>query len=355
MVPYSVSFYRREVRPFSEKQIALLQTFAAQAVIAIENARLINETREALEQQTATAEVLGVINSSPGDLAPVFDALLDKATRLCELAFSILWIYDGEAFRAVAMHGVPPLYAEYLFGRVIVPPVDAEGAFSQFVAGRDFVHIDDFAAIKPDRLTPRARGALEIGGARTDMLVALRKEGVLLGAIEAYRQEVRPFSEKQIAILQNFAAQAIIAIENARLITETREALEQQTATAEVLGVINSSPGDLAPVFNAMLERATRLCGAGFGSLWTLEGEQFRAAAVHNAPAALTEFVSEPVLAAGVGSLFDIAQGQSVVHVTDLAATELYTPTGNCASNEHDQTGVPWRFAATRCRVAGLS
>jgi hypothetical protein len=190
---------RREVRRFTATQIALVKTFADQAAIAIENARLFSELEarndevsEALEQQTATAEVLGVINSSPGDLAPVFEAMLDRATRLCDFAFSILWTYDGEAFRAVAMHGVPQRYAEYLAGQAIVPPPNTQGAFWQFVAGADFFHIDDLAATPPDRLTPRARGAVEMGGARTNMLVALRKDGVLLGAIEAYRLEVRP-------------------------------------------------------------------------------------------------------------------------------------------------------------------
>jgi GAF domain-containing protein len=320
-----ITIYRGDVRPFAEKQLALLQNFAVQAVIAMENARLITETREALEQQTATAEVLGVINSSPGDLAPVFDAMLDKAARLCDFAFAILWDYDGEAFRAVAMHGVPRRYAEYLSEQAIVPPKNAEGAFSQFIAGKDFIHIDNVAATPLDRLTPRARGAVEIGGARTNMLVALRKEGVLLGAIEAYRLEVRPFSEKQIALLQNFAAQAVIAMENARLITETREALEQQTATAEVLGVINASPGDLAPVFDAMLEKARRLCEATYGHLATYDGDRFHTAAIHGVPAPFAEFRRQnPQIYGPATPVGRLLQGERIVQVIDCADTEGY-------------------------------
>ena len=313
-----IAIYRQEVRPFTDKQITLLQNFAAQAVIAMENARLITETREALEQQTATAKILQVINSSPGDLGPVFDALLDKATRLCDFAFSILWTYDGEAFSAVAMHGVPPRYAEYLAGRAIIPPPNTRGAFSQFVAGKDFFHINDVAATEVDRLTPRARGAVEIGGARTNMLVALRKEGGLLGAIEAYRLEVRPFSDKQIALLQNFAAQAVIAMENARLITETREALEQQTATAEVLQVINSSPGDLTPVFEAMLEKATRLCEASFGILWQFDDGLARAGALHRVPEAFAEFHREPMRPTPGSGPARMMQGEGILAIPNL-------------------------------------
>ncbi len=324
---------RREVRPFTAAQIDLVKTFADQAAIAIENVRLFGEleTRnrdlgEALEQQTATAEVLQVINSSPGDLTPVFKTMLDKATSLCDFAFSILWTYDGRAFHAVAMHGVPPRYAEYLAGRAIVPPPNAEGAFSQFVAGRDFLHIDDVAATELHRLTPRARGAVEIGGARTNMLVALRQDGVLLGAIEAYRLEVRPFSDKQIALLQNFAAQAVIAMENARLITETREALEQQTATAEVLGVINAHPGNLTPVFEAVVERAAQLCEADEALVRILDGELLHLVAAHGEPdvfAKLQELGPSNLSAAG-GMYEFLRRGESVSHVVDVRETAAY-------------------------------
>ena len=330
-----INIYRQEVRPFSEKQIALLQNFAAQAVIAMENARLITETREALEQQTATAEVLQVINSSPGDLTPVFAAVLDKATRLCDFAFSILWTYDGEAFHAVAMHGVPPHYAAYLAGRTIVPPPDTEGAFWQFITGKDFFHIDDVAATPLEQLTPRARGAVEMGGARTNMLVALRKDGQLLGAIEAYRTEVRPFSDKQVALLRNFAAQAVIAMDNARLITETREALEQQTATADVLQVINSSPGDLAPVFDAMLEKAMRLCQAAFGILLTHDGTRFHNAATRGVPAAYSEFYAKnpPVWGPGSGP-GRVLEEKQVLQIADAMDTDLYR------AGDHDRHAI---------------
>src|SRR5205814_6317651 len=214
---------RQRVQPFSERQIALVTTFADQAVIAMENARLINETREALERQTATAEVLQVINSSPGDLGPVFDAMVEKATRLCDGAFGHLYTYDGELFHVGAVHGD----ARYVEARRRGGPRTRSSAITweRIVAGEAIVHIVDCRDTEAYRSNPQEREAIERAGVRSLLTVALRKDETLLGILSVYRQEVRPFSDKQIALLQNFAAQAVIAMEQARLITETREAL----------------------------------------------------------------------------------------------------------------------------------
>ena len=241
---------------------------------------LQRELVDAGEQQAATAEVLQVINSSRGDLAPAFYAMLEKAAHLCDAGFGILWTYDGERFHAAALHGVPSAFAE--FARNPISVADS-AALGDIVRGHEFVHVTDLAASKNYRDSPLRRATVDLGGARTGVAVPLRKDRSILGVFVIYRQEVRAFSDKQIALLQNFAVQAVIAIENARLITETHEALEQQTASAEVLQVINSSPGELAPVFEALVDKAIRLCDAGSGTLWTCDGERFDPIAVGGA------------------------------------------------------------------------
>ena len=250
----AIGIYRQEVRPFTDKQIELLKNFAAQAVIAIENTRLLNELRqrtddltESLEQQTATSEVLRVISSSPGDLELVFNAMLGNATRICEAKFGVLFLYEGDAFRVMALHGAPPAYAEERRRdpRIGIPHGTA---LARIVETRQTVQIADIQSEPAYSNDPQRRaGIIGSAGARTLIMVPMLKDEELIGAIAIFRQEVRPFTDKQIGLVTNFAAQAVIAIENTRLLNELRESLQQQTATADVLKVISTSTSDVVP------------------------------------------------------------------------------------------------------------
>jgi two-component system, NtrC family, sensor kinase len=313
-----ITIYRREVRPFTDKQVELLTNFAAQAVIAIENARLLSELRESLEHQTASSEVLQAINASPGDLAPVFGAIVDKAMHLCEAGFGGLWVVDGDLARVAATNNLPEPFAEFLTRA----PMSHADAFGRGIQDRPLVHIADIAATESYRKrVPMTVASVELGGVRTYLAVPLRQGGELAGVLILYRKEVRPFNDRQIALVQGFAAQAEIAMKNARLLTETRESLEQQTATSEVLSIINASPTDLAPVFDAMIEKALRLCQAKYGGLAIFEDDHYRALSTRGLPEQLKAFVTQRVYINPESAPDRLRRGEDVVHVRDIANT----------------------------------
>jgi GAF domain-containing protein len=320
-----VAIYRQEVRPFTDKQIELVKSFAAQAVIAIENTRLLSELRGSLQQQTATADVLKVISSSPGELGPVFESMLANATRLCEANFGTLNLYVDGGFPLAATHNAPPAYAEHR-RREPLNKVDPRHPLARIAAGKKVIHIADMQEEPLYReRNPSFVAMTDLAGARTLFIVPMLKDNDLIGTITIFRQEVRPFTHKQIALVENFAAQAVIAIENARLLNELRESLQQQTATAEVLQVINSSAGSLTPVFEAMLDRAMHLCEAAFGGIWTLEGDRYTAVALQGVPERYAEFLAKTTLVPGPGTApYRLMHGESFVHNIDLASEEPY-------------------------------
>ena len=321
-----ISIYRQEVRPFTDKQIALVQNFAAQAVIAIENTRLLNELREALQQQTATSEVLSVISSSPGELDPVFHAMLENATRICEAELGMLWRADGEGFRAVSLYGVSPSLAETR-QRERIFHFDMETPLGRAARTKRLVHVTDARTDEGYKKGIQPfKQFVDDFGARTVLLVPMLKESALVGVIAIYRKEVRPFTDKQIELVQNFAAQAVIAIENTRLLNELRESLEQQTATSEVLSVISSSPSELGPVFQTMLAYAIRLCDANFGTLNLHDDGAFPFAAMYNLPNAYVEYRRrQPISHVDQKHpLGRVAATKQVLQIADMRAEALY-------------------------------
>jgi GAF domain-containing protein len=352
-----IGIYRQEVRPFTDKQVDLVKNFAEQAVIAIENTRLLNELRqrtddlsEALDQQTATSEVLRVISSSPGDLAPVFHAMLGSALRICEARFGNLFLWEDGAYRAVTVLGEPAYIASWQRDPVVVLHDNPGVPLDLLTRSKDIIHIPDLTAMEGYRSNPRMVALIETAGARTLLGVPMLKDGELIGAIVIYRQEVRPFSDNQIELVSNFAKQAVIAIENTRLLKELRqrtddltEALEQQTATSEVLRAISSSPGELKPVFRSMLENATRICNAEFGTLYLSEADGFQLSALHGLSDELAGELERIGLRrpAPKTALGRIARTKQTVHFADALA-------------EYDQFNVPAGFTGpTLTLIAG--
>ena len=327
----AIGIYNNEVRPFTDKQIALLTNFAAQAVIAIENTRLLNELRqrtddlsEALEQQTTTADILTVISNSLDDTQPVFEAIVQSGLKLFADATIQVSLADGDKIRLAAVADRDPARANAM-RRIFPIPLTREYMNGVAILDGRVVDVPD-AENAPPELAIGARNFLATGNRAVTVMPMMRGQ-MPIGALQVVRLIPGPLSDKQREVLRTFANQAVIAIENTRLLNELRQSLEQQTATAEVLRVINSSPGELEPVFQAMLENATRLCEAEFGNLFLYDGEAFRTVALYHASQAYSESRQQPFLADDLHPdvpLVRIIQSKDIIHIADVRTERSY-------------------------------
>jgi GAF domain-containing protein/CheY-like chemotaxis protein len=330
-----IALRRIEAHLFTERQVGLLETFADQAVIAIENARLLGELQarnadltEALEQQTATSEILRVISSSPTDLQPVLDAVAENAARLCGASDAQIFRVEDGSLSRVASHGPIP--------EVVGRPISRGWVTGRAVVDRRTIHVHDLAA-ESDSEYPMVKVFQQQTGHRTTLATPLLREGVALGAILVRRMEVLPFSDKQVRLLETFADQAVIAIENVRLFKELaarngelRVALEQQTATSEVLKVIGRSTFDVQPVFETLAEHAVRLCEAERGLIFRFDGQFLRFTVGHNVSPALVEFFAQNPMAPGRGSNAGrAALERRTVHNHDVLSDPEYSYGGH--------------------------
>jgi GAF domain-containing protein len=325
---------RRTVRPFTDKQIELATTFADQAVIAIENVRLFDEVQartrelsESLEQQTATSEVLGIISKSPGELDPVFQAMLENATRICEAKFGNLLLREGNAFRAVATHGLPSYVEDMRREPLIDLDKNPDIPLARMTRTKEDLHIPDMAADQAYiKRNPFAVAGVELGGIRTLLVVPMIRDAELIGAIGIYRQEVRPFTDKQIELVNSFAAQAVIAIENVRLLNELRQSLQQQTATADVPKVISRSTFDLKSVLQTLVESAGRLCGADYATISRQKDGMLFFAEAYGYSSEFIEYVKAMPVERGRGTATGRALlERRVIHIADVLADPDYT------------------------------
>jgi signal transduction histidine kinase len=315
----AISIYRTEVLPYTDKQVELMQNFAAQAVIAIENTRLLSELRESLQQQTATADVLKVISRSTFNLQSVLDTLVESATRLCEADKAAITRQSGDIFEHLTSYGYTPEHSEYMRTHPI--PANRGSVSGRVVLDGKVVHIEDVRNDPEYTLADRDRFDV-----RTLLGVPLIREGVAIGVIIVQRSTVRPFTDKQIELVSTFADQAVIAIENARLVNELRESLQQQTATADVLKVISRSTFDLQAVLDTLVESAARLCEADTACIVRPQGDRLVFAANYRFPQEFIDLVAGSVIAAGRGTMSGrVFAERKTVHIPDVLADPEYT------------------------------